>query len=88
MSLRANRVGWTRSGRLVLDGVTLEPAPGSTVGLLGPNGSGKSSLLKLLAGVDHPDDGTVELDGRPIARMSRRTLARRVAMVAQHAETE
>lgn len=88
MSLRADRVGWTRSGRLVLDGVTLEPAPGSTVGLLGPNGSGKSSLLKLLAGVDHPDDGRVELDGRPISRMSRRTLARRVAMVAQHAETE
>ncbi|TQK28057.1 ABC transporter ATP-binding protein [Arthrobacter sp. SLBN-53] len=88
MSLRADRVGWTRSGRMVLDGVTLKPAAGSTVGLLGPNGSGKSSLLKLLAGVDHPDDGVVELDGRPIARMSRRTLARRVAMVAQHAETE
>lgn len=88
MTLRAHRVSWTRSGRLVLDGVTVEPAPGATVGLLGPNGSGKSSLLKLLAGVDRPTSGTVSLDGEPLARMPRRHLARRVAMVAQHADTE
>jgi len=88
MSLLADQVSWTRSGRLVLDGVTVEPDPGATVGLLGPNGSGKSSLLKLLAGVDRPSGGTVHLDGEPLTRMSRRRLARRVAMVAQHAETE
>jgi len=88
MSLLADQVSWTRSGRLVLDGVTVEPDPGATVGLLGPNGSGKSSLLKLLAGVDRPSSGTVHLDGEPLTRMSRRRLARRVAMVAQHAETE
>lgn len=88
MTLRADRVGWTRSGRLVLDGVTVEPASGTTVGLLGPNGSGKSSLLNLLAGVHRPSTGTVGLDGEPLARMPRRRLARRVAMVAQHADTE
>lgn len=88
MTLHADQVSWTRSGRLVLDGVTVEPAPGATVGLLGPNGSGKSSLLKLLAGVDRPSRGTVHLDDEPVARMPRRALARRVAMVAQHAETE
>jgi len=88
MSLAARQVSWTRSGRLVLDGVTVEPAPGDTVGLLGPNGSGKSSLLKLLAGVDRPSSGSVQLDGEPLTRMPRRALARRVAMVAQHAETE
>ena len=88
MTLQAHQVGWTRSGRLVLDGVTVEPAPGTTVGLLGPNGSGKSSLLKLLAGVDRPSRGTVHLDGESVTGMPRRALARRVAMVAQHAETE
>ncbi|MGW0160527.1 ABC transporter ATP-binding protein [Mycobacterium sp. NPDC003323] len=88
MSLQANDIGWTRSGRLVLDGVTIGPAPGATVGLLGPNGSGKSSLLKLLAGVHRPSEGTVHLDGEPVARISKRALARRVALVAQHSETE
>lgn len=88
MSLRAVEVGWTRSGRVVLDGVTVDPVPGSTVGLLGPNGSGKSSLLRLLAGIDRPDSGSVQLDGRELHTMSRRAVARRVAMVGQHADTD
>ncbi|OBB90557.1 ABC transporter ATP-binding protein [Mycolicibacterium peregrinum] len=88
MTLRAGEVRWIRSGRVVLDGVTVDPAPGSTVGLLGPNGSGKSSLLRLLAGIDRPDSGVVQLDGRDLHRMSRRAVARRVAMVGQHAETD
>ncbi|QRY45001.1 ABC transporter ATP-binding protein [Mycolicibacterium boenickei] len=88
MSLRALEVCWTRSGRVVLDGVTVDPAPGSTVGLLGPNGSGKSSLLRLLAGIDRPDSGSVQLDGRELHTMSRRAVARRVAMVGQHADTD
>lgn len=88
MTLRAEQVSWTRSGRLVLGGVTMQPDAGSTVGLLGPNGSGKSSLLRLLAGVDRPSAGRVELDGAPLAAMPRRAVARRVAMVAQHSDTE
>lgn len=88
MTLRALDVRWTRSGRLVLDGVTLDPEPGTVVGLLGPNGSGKSSLLRLMAGLDRPDAGRVELDAEPIASLRRRVVARRVAMVGQHAETE
>ncbi|MFV8050808.1 ABC transporter ATP-binding protein [Mycobacterium sp. 48b] len=88
MTLRAVEVCWTRAGRAVLDGVTVDPAPGSTLGLLGPNGSGKSSLLRLLAGIDRPDSGTVQLDGRELHTMSRRAVARRVAVVGQHADTD
>ncbi|MBU9765761.1 ABC transporter ATP-binding protein [Mycobacterium sp. TNTM28] len=88
MSLRAVEVSWTRSGRRVLHGVTVDPVPGSTVGLLGPNGSGKSSLLRLLAGIDRPDSGCVQLDGQELHTMSRRAVARRVAVVGQHAETD
>lgn len=88
MSLQAVEVCWSRSGRVVLDGVTVDPVPGSTVGLLGPNGSGKSSLLRLLAGIDRPDSGSVQLDGRELHTMSRRAVARRVAMVGQHADTD
>jgi iron complex transport system ATP-binding protein len=88
VSLRALDVTWSRSGQLVLDGVTVDPEPGSTLGLLGPNGSGKSSLLRMLAGVDRPDSGAVTLDGVVLHGLSRRAVARRVAMVGQHADTD
>jgi ATPase subunit of ABC transporter with duplicated ATPase domains len=43
----------------VLGGVTLSLPPGSRVGLVGPNGIGKSTLLRILAGLEEPDSGTV-----------------------------
>ncbi|MBL1080323.1 ABC transporter ATP-binding protein [Nocardia sp. 2] len=88
MTLRALDLTWTRSGRMVLDGVTLDPEPGSTVGLLGPNGSGKSSLLRLMAGLDRADSGQVLLDQAALHTIRRRQLARRIALVGQHADTE
>ncbi|MFF1697182.1 ABC transporter ATP-binding protein [Streptomyces sp. NPDC058257] len=86
--LRADRVTRTAGGHLIVDGVTLAPPPGATVGLLGPNGSGKSTLLRILAGVLAPASGAVTLDGRPLRDVGRRTVARRVAMVDQDATTQ
>ena len=43
----------------VLDGMSLTAAPGQRIGLIGENGTGKSTLLRLLAGADEPDAGTV-----------------------------
>jgi iron complex transport system ATP-binding protein len=71
------------AGQRVLDGVSLAVERGSIVGLLGPNGSGKTTLLRILAGVLPPQSGRVTIDGRPIDQMSRRDLARRVAVVPQ-----
>lgn len=88
MTIRADAVTWRRGQTLVVDGVTLRPEPGSTVGLLGPNGSGKSSLLRLLQGTARPDAGTVTLDGADLRSLPRRTIARAVATVTQHADTE
>ncbi|WUS95510.1 ABC transporter ATP-binding protein [Streptomyces sp. NBC_00708] len=86
--LRAARVSREAGGRLLLDGVTLAPQPGTTVGLIGPNGSGKSTLLRILAGLLAPHAGTVTLDGEPLAAAGRRQVARRVAVVDQHAVTQ
>ncbi|MGW0532874.1 ABC transporter ATP-binding protein [Streptomyces sp. NPDC003032] len=86
--LRAERVAREAGGRLIVDGVSLAPPPGATVGLLGPNGSGKSTLLRILAGVLAPAAGVVTLDGRPLADTPRREVARRIAVVDQHADTQ
>ncbi|GAA2073750.1 ABC transporter ATP-binding protein [Aeromicrobium halocynthiae] len=81
--LHADRVSWSAGGRVVVDDVHLVAAPGSTIGLLGPNGSGKSSLLRLLAGLRPTSSGVVRLGEEDVARMSRRTVARRLALVDQ-----
>jgi ATPase subunit of ABC transporter with duplicated ATPase domains len=47
----------------ILDRVTLPVPPGARVGVLGPNGIGKSTLLRVLAGVEAPDSGSVVCDG-------------------------
>ncbi|PXY22791.1 ABC transporter ATP-binding protein [Prauserella muralis] len=86
--LSADRVSRTLGGRLVLDGVSLTPERGATVGLLGPNGSGKSTLLRLLAGLLEPTSGIVTLDGRSLGDLGRRVLARRVAVVEQQTDTQ
>lgn len=88
MTLSADRVSRTAAGQLILDGVSLTPAPGSVTGLLGPNGSGKSTLLRLLAGVLVPSSGVVTLDGHPLRELGRRTVARRLAVVEQQADTQ
>ncbi|MGW0787879.1 ABC transporter ATP-binding protein [Streptomyces sp. NPDC002911] len=86
--LRAARVSREAGGRIVLDDVSIAPPPGTTVGLLGPNGSGKTTLLRVMAGVLTPGAGVVTLDGRTLAETGRRGVARRVAVVDQHAVTQ
>ncbi len=73
-------------GPLVVDGVTLRLAAGSLVGILGPNGSGKTTLLRLLSGTRRPSSGRVRFGDQPLDRMSRREVARRIAVVPQETE--
>ena len=59
-------------GRPAVDGVSLEVQPGQVTCLLGPSGCGKSTTLRIIAGVDSPDAGRIEVDGALIcdARLS------------------
>jgi ABC-type multidrug transport system ATPase subunit len=54
-----------REGQPVLSEIDLAMGPGLTL-VVGPNGCGKSTLLKLAAGVEHPDRGTVSIEGRDL----------------------
>jgi len=83
----ADALGWTAGPRAIVQGVTLEVSPGETLGVVGPNGSGKSTLLRLVAGLLPRATGEVRLDGVPLAALSRREIARRIALVEQQADT-
>ncbi len=72
-----------RSGRPILDKVSVSFAPGTFTAVLGPNGAGKSTLLRVLSGSLTPDEGTVTLNGRPLSGYQRAELARRRAVLAQ-----
>ena len=52
-----------------LDGLTLRIQPGELVALLGPSGCGKTTALRILAGLDEADAGSVAIDGRDISRV-------------------
>ena len=54
----------------------LDVAEGEFLALMGPSGSGKTTLLNLVAGIDRPTSGTVEVAGEDIGTMSPRALAR------------
>ncbi len=70
-----------------LDGVTLGIGKGDFVGIVGSSGCGKSTLLNLLAGLDTPTNGQVEVEGRSLFAQTRRELsayrAKKVGMVFQ-----
>jgi len=88
MSITAENITWKVGKKVIVDNVSLAVSQGQTVGLLGPNGSGKSSLLRILAGLRRPHTGTVALDGKSIAGIAKKQLARRVAFVEQHGMTD
>jgi heme exporter protein A len=63
MELKGTDLGCVRGGRRVFEGVNFAVAAGTPLLLTGANGAGKSSLLRLIAGLIHPEDGTVTLEG-------------------------
>jgi len=81
--LRASDISFAYGAHDVLNDVSFAVPRGRIVGLLGPNGSGKTTLLRILAGTLAPAAGHVDIDGVDVATMSRREIARRLAVVPQ-----
>jgi ATP-binding cassette, subfamily B, bacterial CvaB/MchF/RaxB len=68
---------------LVLDDVSLEFPPGACVAITGPSGSGKSTLVKLILGIEKPQQGSIKLDGVPIDEVNRKAWRERFGTVMQ-----
>jgi multiple sugar transport system ATP-binding protein len=65
----------------VLDGIDLSIAEGEFLTLVGPSGCGKSTLIRIIAGLENQDRGSVAIGGKPVDHL--RAHERRVAMVFQ-----
>ena len=64
--LEVSRVSKSFDGVMAVDGVSLSADQGEVVCLLGPSGCGKTTLLRLVAGLETPDHGTIAFDGRSL----------------------
>ena len=67
----------------ILADISLDVEPGSTVAIVGRCGSGKSTLIKCLAGLLEPTDGSINYDGLELRKLDYRQLRRRIGFVLQ-----
>lgn len=67
MNIRTASLGCARNGRAILSGISFDLAAGTCLVLRGPNGVGKTTLLKTLAGLLSPHQGTLQIDADQIA---------------------
>jgi len=81
--ISVEEVSLSLGGHAVLHDINLTVSTGQVLGLVGPNGSGKTSLLRLLFGAIHPQKGIVKINDCNLRDISRRTIARHIAVVAQ-----
>ncbi|MEO3936190.1 ABC transporter ATP-binding protein [Dermatophilaceae bacterium Soc4.6] len=72
-----------RPGRDVLHGLSLDLRPGERLAVVGPSGAGKSTLGRLLAGIDGPREGRVDVGGVPLVDLELEQLRGQVALVTQ-----
>lgn len=69
MGIRAVKLTKSFSGRNVVDGVDINLERGEAVGLFGPNGAGKTTTFYMLLGLEVPDSGLIEVDGRDVTEL-------------------
>ena len=84
--LEAKNITVNYGPREAVADVSLRAEPGEIIAIIGPNGAGKSTLLRTLNASLRATSGEVLLDGTPLQSLSRRAIARRIAVVAQEAD--
>src|SRR3989338_3340608 len=82
MSIRVSDLRKRFDGFVAVDGISFSVAEGEFVTLLGPSGSGKSTVLRCIAGLEEPDEGTIEIHDDDVTRVP--VQKRKVGFVFQH----
>src|SRR6195952_258301 len=82
MTIRVSNVTKQFGDFYALENVSVEIPSGSLTALLGPSGGGKSTLLRIIAGLEQPDSGTVEISGNDLT--STPPQGRNIGFVFQH----
>ncbi|RJS95135.1 sulfate/molybdate ABC transporter ATP-binding protein [Salinisphaera sp. Q1T1-3] len=82
MSIQISNVSRAFGNHRALADINLRIEPGELVALLGPSGCGKTTLLRIIAGLEQPDQGTLELEGQDV--VSRHVRDRGIGFVFQH----
>ena len=85
--LEIQNVALQYNGKAILDDVSLQVAKGEFFVIIGPNGAGKTCLLKIIAGLEKTQQGSVICKGKELGGYSRKELSRVIAMVPQHVDT-
>jgi ATP-binding cassette subfamily B protein len=85
VALEGVRFRYSPDGPWVIDGVHLSIQPGEFVAVVGVSGSGKSTLVRLLLGLEKPQQGTIRFDGRPLERLRLDLVRRQIGVVPQNA---
>lgn len=85
-TLSCNDLTVSVPGRTLVEALDLQLEAGEFLAILGQNGSGKSLTMHTLAGLRPPDGGGVELNGKPLTGIPRRTIARQLALLPQHVD--
>jgi iron complex transport system ATP-binding protein len=86
MRLRLSNLGVRYGARTAIHGLNAGVEGGKVLAVLGPNASGKTTLLRTIAGLQHPTTGMVELDGARVDRLNPHDLASKIAWVPRISE--
>ncbi|AZN43230.1 ABC transporter ATP-binding protein [Paenibacillus albus] len=71
----------------IVNGLNMQVSPGEWLGIVGPNGSGKSTVLRMLARLVSPQGGMVTMEGKDMAFMDTKAIARQMTMLTQTQES-
>ncbi|MCU1490228.1 MAG: cysA1 [Acidimicrobiaceae bacterium] len=82
MSITVQSISKSFGTAPALHDVTFEVPAGSLMALLGPSGGGKSTILRIIAGLEEPDSGTIAIDGEEVTHLPART--RGIGFCFQH----